>query len=371
MSAVNAMVIDNGVLLAGTSSGFFTSTDSGSTWTASNNGMPNSYGEITSLASEDSIVYAGVSLGGVYKSTDFGLHWAQMNAGLTSGNVGHVCAHGNLVFAGTSSQGAFRSTDGGISWDSIDSGLPSGGVGSILFFGTKTFTSVYSEFCESNDSGAHWSARLSLVLPAFINTFLAIGSTIYAGNAGLNKSTDTGASWTPFTYESMLGNGILSIANFDAELFIGTMEGNVLVSIDSGANWLNISSNLPDMSINSLAVADGSLFAANPLGIWRAPLSSLLTASVAAEHPPSFFLSIFPNPSSTQSTIDFTLPEREYISLALYDELGVERARMFEGELDAGAHSIQFANSALADGAYDVVLRTAINRAATHLLIQR
>jgi photosystem II stability/assembly factor-like uncharacterized protein len=327
IASVNAIIANGGVLLAGTSSGFFISTDSGSTWFASNNGLPPySYNMfVTSLASEDTTVYAGVLLGGVYQSTDFGKQWTQRSAGLISGDVWSVFAHGNLLFAGTPSQGAFRSTDGGISWDSVDSGLPSNAsIGQIFFFGTKTFTTVESDFCESNDSGAYWSTILSPRFPDYINTFLAVGSTIYAGNVGLNKSTDTGASWTPLPYEPTLGNGIFSIANFDSELFVGTRDGNVLVSIDSGMNWSNVSSGLPDTTINSLVTAGGYLFAGTPIGIWRRSLSDIIPSGVSENAPmnSSSSLSAFPNPATGMLQI----MSEQSGTLHLFDLMG--RGRM-------------------------------------------
>ena len=349
MAPVNAIVVNNGVLLAGTTSGFFISTDSGSTWVGSNRGLQWDNTYVTSLASEDTTVYAGVLLGGVYKSTDFGKRWTQSSAGLISGDVWNVFAHENLLFTGTPSQGIFRSTDSGSSWDSVDVGLPPPhSVSQIFFLGTTTFACVDVDFYQSNDSGAHWSIMSSPEVPFALNTSLIVGSTIYAGGfPGLYTSTDTGSTWTQAPSDS----SIFSLTNFNSISFAGTQYGNVLVSKDNGMNWLNTGSGLPNTTIKSLAVGGGYLFAGISNGIWRRPLSDFnqsgVSESTAANT--SGAVQVFPNPASGELQIMCG----EVGEVHLFDLMGRERmnaamegssATLDVSHLEAGMYFLRLGN---------------------------
>jgi hypothetical protein len=106
-------------------------------------------------------------------------------------------------------------------------------------------------------------------------------------------------------------------------------------------------------------------------GIWRTPLTSLPLQVSQSSTTSSTILSVYPNPSTSQAIISFSLLESGYISVAVYDELGIERSKLFDGEMGAGNHEIPFANTYLPNGIYEVVLSTAINRSIGRLVIDR
>jgi photosystem II stability/assembly factor-like uncharacterized protein len=316
IASVNAIVANGGVLLTGTASGFFTSTDSGSTWVASNSGlMPQSYFRfVTSIIADDSTLYAGVV--GIYKSTDLGKHWTEIN---TNPYVESLCASGNLLLAGTAGYGVFRSTNGGVSWDSVNTDLPSNGYAfPVVFFGTKTFVDDYGGFYSSGDSGGTWSFGG----PADMNVFLPVSSTLLAGGYGIFESTDTGLNWIQISPKLNPFDNVQSLAIFDTLIFAG-MIGGVEMSTNNGMNWNNISAGLPDTSVNTLIASDGYLFAGTPVGIWRRPLSdfnqSSVSESTAANSNSS--IQIFPNPASDELQIKC----EQAGEVHLFDLMGRER----------------------------------------------
>src|SRR2546426_1081335 len=90
--AITALVIDpttSSTLYAGTArtaygdvGGVYKSTDGGQHWAAMNTSLTNA--TVTALVIDptaSSTLYAGIIGGGVYKSTDGGQHWAAMNTG--------------------------------------------------------------------------------------------------------------------------------------------------------------------------------------------------------------------------------------------------------------------------------------------------
>ncbi len=357
IGTVNALVASGGILIAGTPSGFFTSADSGSSWIASDSGlMPQSYFRyVTSIAEDDSTLYAGVILAGVYESTDYGKQWTEISTGLTYRYVWGLCASGNLLFAGTAGDGVFRSTDRGASWDSVNTGLPTEGYAyPIVFLGTKTFVNDYGATYFSDDSGGTWSSGG----PPDINAFLIVGSTLYAGCfGGIYKSSDTGTTWAQLLSFVTATDGFLSLANFDSVIFAGTKGGGVLVSSDSGMNWSSIGNSLPDTNIKSLAVDGGYLFAGAQNGIWRRPLSGIGSNVVEFTPASSSVLAAYPNPFSRSIIISFTSLNSGEADVSIVNLLGAPVARIFSGELAVGEHSFTWDASAAASGAYECIVR--------------
>jgi hypothetical protein len=66
----------------------------------------------------------------------------------------------------------------------------------------------------------------------------------------------------------------------------------------------------------------------------------------------------FPNPFNPSTSINFTLPERDFINLEVFNVMG-EKVKTLVNEFKvAGTHTIQFEANELASGTYLYVLRT-------------
>jgi hypothetical protein len=60
----------------------------------------------------------------------------------------------------------------------------------------------------------------------------------------------------------------------------------------------------------------------------------------------------FPNPFNPTTSITFTLPSREIVSLSVFDMLGQEVKTLLHGELDPGGHTVTFDATGVASGVY-------------------
>ena len=82
--AVHTLAIKGTKIIAGTGlSGVYVSSDSGTSWSAVNNGITDLW--ITAFAVRDSIIYTGTrNGGGVFRSTDNGANWTTVNNGITN-----------------------------------------------------------------------------------------------------------------------------------------------------------------------------------------------------------------------------------------------------------------------------------------------
>ncbi|MBI3195787.1 MAG: hypothetical protein HYZ34_15170 [Ignavibacteriae bacterium] len=87
-----------------------------SQWESANG--PNG-GSISCFAFADSNLYAGTYGNGVFRSTDKGEHWRQINSGISNRRVSSITAKDSLVYIGARSSGFFRSTNYGESWTKV------------------------------------------------------------------------------------------------------------------------------------------------------------------------------------------------------------------------------------------------------------
>ena len=68
-------------------------------------------------------IFAGTFGGGVFRSTNNGANWSQINTGLTTAYVNALAINSSVfIFAGAGG-GVFRSTDNGANWSQINTGL--------------------------------------------------------------------------------------------------------------------------------------------------------------------------------------------------------------------------------------------------------
>ena len=82
-------------------------------------------------------------------------------------------------------------------------------------------------------------------------------------------------------------------------------------------------------------------------------ISSVETGSNSNPNPNSLVLyQNYPNPFNPSTTISFSIPNNEYVSLKVYDILGNQVASLINEKLLKGSHSIEFTAYGLASGIY-------------------
>ena len=102
-------------IYAGTdTAGIFRTTDNGVSWSDVNDGLTKNpldttkYISITSFIPKNAILFAGSSGNGVFLSTNNGSNWAEINTGLTNTNIKSLEVCGTNLFAGTEGGGVWR-----------------------------------------------------------------------------------------------------------------------------------------------------------------------------------------------------------------------------------------------------------------------
>jgi hypothetical protein len=193
-----------------------------------NNGM------VTAIAvhpNDSNIVYIGTAGGGVWKTSDAGVHWRPLFDRQLALGIGEPAAvaidpnDADILYVGTSGRGRvspqrqvglLKSLDGGASWRLLGSGFPAGNTGSVTRFANELINTIIVDpansqivylasstgVWRSTDGGLNWTQGAgsagdvrSLVLD---RTSPANARILYAGisGTGVIRSNDGGRNWT-------------------------------------------------------------------------------------------------------------------------------------------------------------------------------
>lgn len=221
-------------IYAATESGAFVSSTRGKTWERLTiEPGTSSSTSVRALAIDPwkpEIIYAGLRGKGIYKSTDGGDTWSQMNKGVDARlglsepyDIAVDVSRPDDVYAAVPGLGLLRSTDAGMSWAHL-----------------------------SEEYTANATNVTQFILKGGTSQTMVFGTS--TGN--IFKSTDGGHSWSP-THNGLAVDAILSLTALPTKpevLFAGTFNG-VLVSHDFGTSWLPVPGDLPKLT-TTLAAAD-------------------------------------------------------------------------------------------------------------------
>lgn len=263
---------------AGTpSGGIWKTTDNGASWTILNEDMPTlgvssilvnpNNGDEILIGTGDRDASDSYGLG-VYKSTDGGSTWSASNSGMPYETVGMMIrnpADANMILAATK-HGIYKSIDGGANW-TLKDGY------NLNFreikFKPGDFNIVYASegghFYRSTDAGETWSqialnvSGSRLVIGVSANNPAVVYLLQTAGSfAGLLKSTDSGATFTTQSTSPNImgdacdGSGTGGQAGYDLCIAVDPNDANIIYagginvwkSTDGGVNWVISSHNI-------------------------------------------------------------------------------------------------------------------------------
>jgi len=115
-------------------------------------------------------------------------------------------------------------------------------------------------------------------------------------------------------------------------------------------------------SINSVNVDDdGTVWIGTGEGLrsfdgesWTAYTFDFSETTVEAPETPSPFSinSVYPNPFNPSTTISFSIPKQDNVTLSVYDITGQKVATLVDKNMNAGSHSVKFDGTGLGSGVY-------------------
>ena len=304
------------------------SNDKGKTWrvvfkhpevNGDNPQQRQSFRVVSYAPSNPSVVYAGMSAQyrvidgdmphiashGMYKSTDGGESWAEINHGLenTDKNILSMAIHPtnpDIVYIGTYQDGIFKTTDGGTTWVPVSNGLGSMEVRSlaidpgnpdVLLAGLGEGAGIY----RTENGGGLWQPSNGGLMPE------CPSSLQRAGEVKLGITLDK-ISNTSGDYYSLPWSKITAIAfdpNHPNRVFAADERLGIFVSEDKGKHWVPLNDGLTMKAVLDLSISqDGQyLYAATEgAGVFR--LSIVDTARVRTPVIPTSVEIATPSPTA-------------------------------------------------------------------------
>ena len=347
---VRTFLVNGTTVLAGTSStGVWSTTDNGTTWTQINTGL--TFLDVRALTVSGTTLYAGTNGGGIFRSTDSGATWTALNTGLTSGIIYAMAASGSDVYAGTYGGGIFRLS--GTTWTAVNTGIsPSARVyslmvnGNDLWAGGELIINDAHHLFRSSDRGATWTATggantsKSAAPSESVYSLAVNGTTLMAATYdGIYRSTDNGTNWKLLESLPVQGISVLSVPGVNAFYVSGlSLDGGnygVSVTTDNGNTWRATSYGL--LGSLPLALNGNTLFAGSALGgVFTAPNQLIPNATVSGadyravnSHAPESIASMFGQALATSVAAAPSIPLPTTLSgttVTVLDSLGVARS---------------------------------------------
>jgi photosystem II stability/assembly factor-like uncharacterized protein len=399
-SVMDILIKPDGKIFAGYQHiGIFRSLNEGLLWEKSNNGLTNQ--RMAGFAVNGNKIFAGTFHDGLYYTTNKGYDW--IAAGLEKKYVMQMGTNGpDNIFLYTPEEqgGMFRSTNGGMNWQELNSNLPPGNVNQFLKVSNGFFAATENGIYKTTDNGDSWIYKGPFAY-RFRYIKANLNQVIFASSdSRLFRSTNLGDNWeildslgynlrgfclsgngnvyalysNRLYMSSSLGTNWLvtdSTANFgvitsgeDGTLFVTDWDG-VYRSIDNGANWMQINSGLTFPDVVTLDFdEDGYLYAGTGgAGVFRSVNPVLNINHVGNTHIDRYSLSQnYPNPFNPSTNIKFQIPLSRGVSadggrgvsvrLLVYDLLGREIQTLVNQQLQPGSYNVDWDASNYPSGVY-------------------
>jgi hypothetical protein len=351
------------------------STNSGSTWVRSINGIPTSGGS-SSNGTSDRCLFIGPL----------------------------VMDPSNPAILVTGTFRLWRTTNSAGSWTSISSSQPNNGdltgdgdgagqVGSAnsaisaiaiaknssatIYVGTSGSGTAAARVMVTTNTGTVWTNITQSPLPDRYVTSFAIDPTnasrTFAGYSGYNSgtpatpghvflTTNRGASWTNASgnLPDIPVSSLLIDPNNTSHVLAGTDLG-VFETLNNGTTWTQRNTGLANVSVTDLDLrGDGYVFAAtHGRGMYKSDAVLTGIEERTDEIPREISLhQNYPNPFNPNTTISFSLNTSTQARLVIYDVSGREVAVLIDDELHAGTYRATFDGSGVASGVYYYKLTT-------------
>lgn len=368
---VFSIVSSNGKLFAGTGTlgselgALLSSTDNGISWTNVDVNQSN-LSAVMSMNTKGNYIYAGTYNNDLLVSSNGGANWIR-KAVTNAGAVVQIGISGNNVICYTTGIGPSKiSTDNGVSWNDIEPDILKY-INSFLTIGNTIYAGAEKGLAYSTNNGLNWTLAANNGIPSDGNGQKLIYSLVYHdGKIFANSAqkifytTDNSNNWTATNISLSNFGRVYSMISYNGKIF-SSMYGlsdtarGVIFSTNNGSSWSPINQGLSGPpSIRSLFLNNQFLLAGTyQNGIYRIPISAITGLNNQNEFAEVFSLKQnFPNPFNPETKINFTTNKKEFVSLKIYDAMGKLVAELANSEMNAGSYSFTFIGEKLSSGIY-------------------
>ena len=408
--SINDIAVQNSNIFAVTSDSgkVYRSIDSGTNWTmiVDSNAADiaiSPTGKVfmiwDSLRIHDPFVY---SKGGLLSSSDNGNTWIWSNIMeqlLDSIPLGgwqnHIMVSPTgTVFCNITPFGSFlsdviaRSTDDGMVWTTSGMSVLAGRLLDFReqFVITIGMSAGYSDGDRatnySSDDGNTWTH----IVGAPLLTFTALGlftngnileaGTFFLGDPPeIHISTDMGGSWTKkYTFPIQIPVGLSCSLGSTERMLIGTESLGIFLFTDECDSLGSRNEGLTNLNIRALTLDNnGFIYAGTGNGVWRRPLTEIITsAENEITQPTEFLLSQnWPNPFNPITKIKYSVPQSLNVVIKVFDVLSNEIKTLVNEEKPAGTYELTWYAENLPSGIYFYQLKAGEYAAVKKMILLR
>jgi len=254
------------------------STDGGSTWAKASDwaGWPGSFyvhadnHDIEFLPDSGNIVFS-CNDGGIFKTTDGAGSWTDISDGLNVTQfyrLGCSATNPDIIYLGAQDNGTNRYD--GTSWTQV---YGADGMETVVDYTDENIVYVSYQggaLQKSTDGGNSFTDISPSAAGAWTTPYVMDPNdhlTLYAGYDDVYKTIDGGASWNAISTNLTGGNTLrtLIVARSNTNYIYAGILGDLYMTSNGGTNWSSIAAGLPvsSVSITGLAVSDS-----DPQSIW-------------------------------------------------------------------------------------------------------
>ncbi len=335
--------------------------------------------------------FYGVLWNRLFSSSDNGAMWDTLNVeeqitppGWQSPMLMNVSvSRTGIVYCGISRRSGEKgkctfiasSTDDGITWTTPGWDL----LGGYMFdykglsvisagfdTGLNALRSGWNDIYLSTDNGSSWTelgtapmfvGNCHLLSLCLSGNVLLGGGTPEWGGCGIFLSTDTCNTWTQIsTLIPQAGLSMESGGNL-----VGTDSLGVFLFSDNGDSLGSKNEGLTNLSVYTLTSDNNDYaYAGTADGIWRRPLSEIVTSIDNELSQPTYFIleQNYPNPFNPITKIKYSVPQTSQVQIKVFDVLGNEIETLVNEEKPAGRYELAWRAANLPSGVYFYHLRT-------------
>lgn len=249
-----------------------------------------------------------------------------------------------------------HSLDGGVHWIAQDNPL-SDRLTSVYFINDSTGWGVgdFDRILYTSDGGINWIFQDSDQTSSLASVYFVNDSTGWAVGDRILHTIDGGKIWR--SQSGMSGYLSVHFPNDTTGWAVG-YNGSILHTSNGGNDW-NPQNSMTSNHLRSVSfVNENSGWAVGDLGtILHTSTGGVV--SIDEELPfsqqiPSVFKlnQNYPNPFNPGTTIEFAIPQKEFVLLTVYNVLGEKIAILISENLTSGFYKYQWDTSRLASGVY-------------------
>lgn len=339
-------------------------TNAGANWIDQNSGYTSMRFMAIWLRHPDTVYMSGND-GKIIRTINGGTNWVTVHSETGLQLWGLYFVNQQTGFASGSTGRIMKTTNAGVNWFNLSSPTQTS-LNSIYFINENTgFISGFAIALKTTNQGDNWINMNAPFISGFENFreiyFFNVNLGLYVSDAGrIVKTTNSGANWT--VVNSGTTQSLFGVYFTDAMTgFACGNSGAIVRTTDGGDNWLPqispLNEILTDVWFTTASTGYISSWSGKILKTTNGGITFL--SQTGTEVPADYSLEQnYPNPFNPVTNINFTLPERTFAEIRIYDITGKLTEVLFSKELNAGRYSALWNADKYSSGVYFYSLLT-------------